>query len=124
MSDEFKVASKTITIATRRLTVHKKTFELQLRRFSLMEQAEKSLNSNAVPQEDEGIEALIRRGFTLRTYPSLLACTTGKVFTEEECFKIDNDELEAWLTAARDLNPDWFPNGQPDTKEEQAEKKA
>src|SRR5688572_10264014 len=124
MSDEFKVASKAITVATRRLTVHKQTFELQLRRFTLMERAEKSLNGNAIPQEGEGIEALIRRGFTLRTYPSLAACTTGKVFTEEECFKIDGDAVEVWLTAARELNPTWFPAGQSETEEEQAEKKA
>jgi hypothetical protein len=107
--DEIKVTHKPITVAGRKLTVWKKTFEMQLRRFTLIEQAEQSLNGNGIPQEGEGIEATIRRGFSRVTYPSLAACTTGKVFTEAECFQIENDDLEAWLEAARELNPDWFP---------------
>src|SRR5690349_21559303 len=106
MADEIKAPpSKTITVAGRRLTVHKKTFELSLKRFTLMEAAEKSLNGSGEPQEGEGLEVMIRRSFTLTTYPSLLACTTGKLFTEAECFQIDEDDLELWLSAARDLNP-------------------
>lgn len=114
--------SKTITVAGRKLTVHKKTFELTLKRYTLMEEAEKSLNGNGTPQEGEGLEAIVRRGFALRTYPSLVACTTGNLWTEQECFKIDEDELELWLTTARELNPLWFPTGA-ETDEELQEKK-
>lgn len=123
MASEIKVTNKTIAVAGRKLTVSKSTFEAQLRRFTLMEEAEKRLNGNGLPQEGEGIEALIRRGFALRTYPSLAACTTGKVFEEAECFKIENDDLEAWLATARELNPDWFPSGEPETQQEIEEKK-
>ena len=109
MTDEFKVSSKTITVAGRKLTVHKSTFEAQLKRFTLMESAEQSMNGNGVPQEGEGLEAIVRRGFTRVTYPSLTACTSGKVFTEDECYRIESDELEKWLTTARGMNPSWFP---------------
>lgn len=124
MANEIKVTNKTITIAGRKLTVWKSTFEAQLKRFTLMENAEKNLNGNAIPQEDEGIEALIRRGFALRTYPSLAACTTGKVFDEAECFKIENDDLELWLATARELNPTWFPSPDAEVAEEVIEKKS
>lgn len=123
MADEFKVAHKTITIAGRKLTVWKSTFETQLKRFTLMENAEKNLNGNGDPQEGESLETIIRRGFTLRTYPSLAACTTGKVFDEADCFKFENDDLELWLATARELNPDWFPSVEPETKEVEQEKK-
>jgi len=122
MAEEFKVTHKAITIAGRKLTVWKSTFEAQLKRFTLMEEAEKRLNGNGVPQEGESLEALIRRGFTLRTYPSLAACTTGKLFDEPECFKIENDDLELWLATARELNPTWFP-APDETQQENEEKK-
>jgi hypothetical protein len=115
--------SKTITVAGRRLTVHKKTFELTLKRFTLMEAAQASLNGNGTPQDGEGLETMIRRGFTLQTYPSLAACTTGNLFSEAECFQIDEDELERWLETARALNPLWFPSVTPETAEEAVEKK-
>lgn len=124
MAEEIKSPpSKTITVAGRRLTVHKKTFELTLKRFTLMEEAQKSLNGSGEPQEGEGLAVMIRRGFTLNTYPSLAACTTGKLFTETECFKIDEDDLERWLSTARDLNPVWFPAVTAETPEESLEKK-
>jgi hypothetical protein len=124
MADPIKVPSKIITVAGRRLTVHKKTFELTLKRFTLMEEAQKSLNGNGTPAEGEGIEAMVRRGFSLQTYPSLVACTAGKLPTEAECYQIDEDELQAWLDVARELNPAWFPSATPETIEETQEKKA
>jgi len=120
MAEEFKVTHKVITIAGRKLTVSKATFEAQLKRFTLMENAEKQLTGDQ-PLE-ENLEALIRRGFTLRTYPSLAACTTGKVFSEADCFKIENDHLELWLATARELNPTWFP-APDETQQENEEKK-
>lgn len=121
--NEFKVTNKVINVAGRKLTVWKATFESQLKRFTLMEQAQQALNGHGTPQEGEGLEVMVRRGFALNTYPSLLACTTGKVLTEAECFKIENDDLEAWLTAARELNPTWFPTVTAETAEEIIEKK-
>jgi hypothetical protein len=42
--------------------------------------------------------------------------------TEEECFQIDEDDLELWLTTARDLNPIWFPSESDEAKETQEKK--
>lgn len=95
---------KNVTIGKRKLTVHAKTFGMQLKRFTLMEKAQLD------PMiEGEGLEAIIRNGFHRMTYPSLVACTDGKVPTEAECFDIADDDLNEWLQAARELNPDWFP---------------
>ncbi len=110
------MTEKVITVGGRKLTVRRKTFGDQLRRFSMMEAAQLD-----PPYEGEGLEAVIRNGFHRATYPSLASCTTGaKVPTEPECFdSVPNDDLEAWLEAARECNPDWFPV--PD-EEESAEK--
>jgi hypothetical protein len=121
--NKIAVTHKQITVGGRKLTVWKATFETQLNRFTLMEQAQKALNGKGDSQEGEGLEVVVRRGFTLSTYPSLLACTTGNVWTEEQCYKIENDDLEAWLTAARELNPSWFPTVTPETAEEMLQKK-
>jgi hypothetical protein len=123
MAEEIIVPHKTLTVAGRNLKVWKKTFEMQLKRFTLIEEAEKTLNGNGIPQEGEGIAVTIRRGFHRLTYPTLAACTTGPLFTEEECFQIENDALEDWLTAARELNPDWFPAVTTETAEAELEKK-
>jgi len=123
-STEIQITHKVISIGGRSLTVWKKTFEMSIQRFTFMEQAQKSMNGHGTPAEGEGIAEMIRRGFRLNTYPSLAACTTGKVFSHDECLKtIENDDLELWLTTARDLNPDWFPAATPETNEEITEKK-
>lgn len=108
--------SKEITVGKKKLTVHKKTFGMQLRRFALMDAAQ-----NDPPAEnDNPLIASIISGFHRLTYPSLSACTTGKLPTEQECFdSITDDDLNAWLEAARELNPDWFPANE---TQEQAEK--
>lgn len=109
-SDPFKVTVKQITVAGRKFTVCKATFEAQLKRFTLMEQVEKSLNGNGELQPEDGLEAFVRLGFKKITYPSLASCTSGRLFTEDECFRIEQDELDKWLSAARELNPSWFPS--------------
>lgn len=123
MPDEFKVTNKVITVAGRKLTVWKKTFQMQLDRFTMMEEAEKRMNGNANGHEGEGLAEIIKRGFARMTYPSLKACTTGKLFAEEECYKIEQDALDLWLTTARELNPDWFPVAGETTEQEIIEKK-
>jgi hypothetical protein len=120
---EFKVTNKQITVAGRKLTVFKKTFEMQLERFTLMEEAIAQLNGNGEYQEGESLAVTIRRNFKKATYPSLKACTTGKLFTEDECFKIEQDDLDRWLVTAAELNPDWFPKQGTETQEETTEKK-
>ena len=122
MTEEFKVTSKNITVAGRKLTVRKATFEAQLKRFTLIEDVEKSLNGDGVLPDGAGLEAMVRLGFKKMTYPSLVACTTGPVFTEEECYWIENDDLELWLATARELNPTWFPVST-ETDQEAIEKK-
>lgn len=110
--------SQEITIGKRKLTVSRYTFGMQLRRFAMMDAAQQD-----PPAEDPSpLVASIRNGFHRMTYPSLAACTTGKVPTEQECYDaITDDELNAWLKTAREINPDWFPSGE--ETQEQAEKK-
>src|SRR6185503_1796616 len=120
---EFKITSKQITVGGRKLTVYKKTFEMQLARFTFMEEAAARLNGSGTPQEGESLAVMIRRGFTKMTYPSLKACTTGKLFTEDEGYKIEQDDLDMWLRTAQELNPDWSPPSEPETQQEIIEKK-
>ncbi len=109
---------KEIKVGGRKLTVHQQTFGMQLRRFTMMEQADKE-----APIEGDGLEALVRNGFHRITYPSLAACTTGKVPSEADCFDVlPNTDLEIWVATARELNPLWFPNA--DETEEEKEKKS
>ena len=111
MSDELV---KVITVGKKKLTVHKKTFGMQLRRFTLMEAAQLD-----PPAEGEGLEATLRNAFHCVIYPSLITCTEGKFPTEQECCdSITEDELQVWLDAARELNPDWFPSGNVTEEEE------
>jgi hypothetical protein len=110
--------SKEISIGKRKLTVHQHTFGMQLRRFAMMEAAQQ----DPPIEDDSPLVASIRNGFHRMTYPGLATCTQGKVPTEQECYDaITDDELNAWLAAARELNPDWFPSGEETA--EQAEKK-
>ena len=121
---EIQITHKDIKVGGRKLTVWKKTFEMSIQRFTLMEQVQASMNGSSKPSEGEGIADVIRRGFRIATYPSLIACTTGKTFTHDECLNIiEHDDLELWLSTARDLNPDWFPSARPETNEEITEKK-
>jgi hypothetical protein len=115
--------SKVITIGTktakgpRSLTVHQKTFGMQLRRFTLEEAAEKD-----APIEGDGIEALLRNHFHRRTYPALVACTEGDLPSEHELIDVMPDsELDAWLNAVREQNSDWLPL--PHETQEDQEKK-
>jgi hypothetical protein len=108
--------SKTVIVGGKKLIVYRRTFGMQLRRFTLMEAAQ--LDPDAI---GEGLEALTRNAFHRVVYPSLVACTDGKCPTEQECFdKIPEDDLNAWLQAARELNPDWLPS--PDMTEEEEKK--
>jgi hypothetical protein len=115
MAEEIKVTSKEITIwvrgekKPRTLVVRKAVFEEKLKRFTLIEEIEKNLNGEGVLPEGAGLEAMVRLGFKKMTYPSLVTCTTGKVPTEAECYQVDEEDLELWLTTARELNPTWFP---------------
>ncbi len=105
---------KELKIGKTKIVVHTKTFGMQLRRYSLMEAAQLDQAF-----EGEGLEAVIRNGFHRVTYPSLAACTTGKVPTEPECFdSLTDDELNTWLSAEKELNPDWFPSAD-ETKEQE-----
>jgi hypothetical protein len=109
---------KEIKIGKRTLTIYLHTFGMQLRRFAMMEAAQQE-----PPIEDDSpLIASIRNGFHRMTYPGLAACTQGKIPTEQECYDAMSDaELNAWLDAARELNPDWFPSNEETA--EQAEKK-
>ncbi len=109
---------KQIKIGGRKLTVHRQTFGMQLKRFTMMENADKD-----IPFPGEGLEALVRNGFHRIPYPSLAACTSGTVPTEPDCYDvIANTDLEVWVAAARELNPLWFPNA--DETSEEKEKKS
>lgn len=41
-------------------------------------------------------------------YPSLVSCTQGPVPTEEEFIHLKDREVNTWLDAAQERNPDWF----------------
>jgi hypothetical protein len=41
-------------------------------------------------------------------YPSLVACSEGNLPTESEFLKLPEEEVQKWLDAASEKNPDWF----------------
>ena len=107
-----------VTVNGRTLTVHRRTLNMQLSRFTLLEAAQAD-----PPLPGDGLEAAIRNGFHRVTYPGLIACTTGdNIPTEQECYDTVMEELDNWLHAARRMNPDWFPvPGQTAEEEEKKE---
>lgn len=56
-------------------------------------------------------------------YPSLISCSEGNLPTEEEFLKRKDKEVNEWIAAAQEFNPDWFSlNGA--TAKQDMEKKA
>jgi hypothetical protein len=130
MSDEERINFKSITVSgqtikKRKLIVWRKTFEMTLKRFALIEEVVKGSNGSKPIDDDTDVIAVQRHNFKW-TYPSLAACTTaeggGKVPTEEECYQLFDEDRLAWIEAVKELNSDWLPSAN-ETEEAILEKK-
>lgn len=110
-----ELLSKKIKVAGRAITVHKATFVMSLQRSVLIADANKEAPNGKYKDLDSSIVTYVHQ----LLYPSLVACSQGKVPAEEEFLTLLDEDVQRWLAAAAELNPDWFSlgNESPNAKE-------
>ena len=101
MSD---TTSKKVKVAGRAITVHKATFVMSLQRSVLIADASKNALNGEYKDLDPSIVTYVHQ----LLYPSLVACSQGKIPTEAEFILLLEEDVEKWMQAASTLNPDWF----------------
>jgi hypothetical protein len=97
---------KKIVLSTgNKLVVHKATHLMAIQRISLQIDAQESWAG-----KDTGTTELklLKYDETI-TFPSLVACTTGKIPTLAEYHALPEEDVELWLSTAIKINPRWFP---------------
>lgn len=118
MSD---LPSKKIKVGGRALTVFKASFVMSLQRSILIADAGKTKPNGEYKNLDSSVVIYVHQ----HLYPSLAACSQGKVPTEEEFLTLLEEDVNKWLEAASDLNPDWFSvNNETKKVKEEKEKNA
>lgn len=111
--------SKKIKVAGRAITVHKATFVMSLQRSVLIANATQDSPNGEYKQLDHSIVTYVHQ----LLYPSLAACSQGKLPTEAEFLTLLEEDVNRWLEAASSLNPDWFSmSGEPAGTRERREK--
>ena len=111
-----ELKSEKVKINGKFITVWQASFVMSLQRSISISNASKD-TPKAYENLDEQVVTYVHR----LLYPSLIACSEGKVPNEETFLKLPNAEVEAWLGVASRLNSDWFSlNGE---NKESAEKK-
>lgn len=101
----YTLRTKEIDLCGEMLTVSEASNAMDIERTFLISQARVD---GAVPEE---MDALGQYTFyvTSLLYPSLIACTTGKVPTVDEfLYSIPTEASSRWTDVARELNPKWF----------------
>ena len=81
----------------RTITVHEATYIMGLRRGQLI--GEFLTNPHKDP--------LVQAG-RVNLYSALAACSSGDVPTDAEFVVLREADVDAWLSAAKELNPKWF----------------
>jgi hypothetical protein len=118
MSDQ-QLLSRKIKVAGRAITVHKATFVMSLQRSVLIADAGKEKPNGEYKNLDASIVTYVHQ----LLYPSLAACSQGKIPTESEFLSLLEADVNRWLEAASALNPDWFTlQNEPAKVEEDREK--
>ena len=95
---------KKIKIAGRAITVHKATFVMGLQRSIVISNATVDKPNGEYKNLDPSVVTYVHQ----LLYPSLVACSEGKLPTEPEFLKLLEEDVQKWLDAASELNPDWF----------------
>src|SRR5690349_16930638 len=96
--------SKKVKVAGRTITVHKATFVMSLQRSVSQANAIKEASNGIYKNLDDSVVNYVHQ----RLYPTLAVCSEGKVPTEEEFLNLLQEDVDRWIAAASELNPDWF----------------
>jgi len=113
--------SQKIKVAGRAITVHKATFVMSLQRSVLIADANKEKPNGQYKNLDASVVTYVHQ----LLYPSLVACSQGKIPTEEEFLTLFEEDVDRWTEAASALNPDWFSlKNEPAKVQEEKEKNA
>jgi hypothetical protein len=101
MSD---LPSKKIKVAGRAITVYKASFVMSLQRSIAISNASQDELNGEYKNLDSSVVTYVHQ----LLFPSLVSCSEGKLPTEAEFLKLLEDDVQKWLDAASELNPDWF----------------
>jgi hypothetical protein len=101
MSD---LPSRKIKVAGRAITVYKASFVMSLQRSIAISNASQDKPNGEYKNLDASVVTYVHQ----LLYPSLVACSEGKLPTEAEFLKLLEEDVQKWLDAASELNPDWF----------------
>lgn len=96
--------SKKIKVAGRAIIVFKATFVMSLQRSVLIADATKEAPNGEYNNLDSSIVTYVHK----LLYPSLVACSQGKIPSEAEFLTLLDEDVQKWIDAASELNPDWF----------------
>jgi len=98
-----ELKSEKVKVNGKFITVWQASFVMNLQRSISISNASKD-----TPKAYENLDVQVVTYVHRLLYPSLVACSEGKVPNEETFLKLPNAEVEVWLDAASRLNPDWF----------------
>lgn len=113
--------SRKIKVAGRAITVHRATFVMSLQRSVLIANAGQETPNGEYKNLDDSVVGYVHQ----LLFPSLVACSQGKLPTEQEFLTLLEADVNRWISAARELNPDWFAlQSESDRVEEDREKNA
>lgn len=111
----FELPTKVIQVGGETLTVSQASNLADAKRSLMISEADGRWAGELM----EGMDAQAKRYLETLLYPSLIACTTGNLPTLDEFLNgVSIEDTEAWLAAARELNPRWFPTLEAQTPEE------
>jgi len=116
-----ELPSKKIKVAGRAITVFKASYVMSLQRSVLIADANKEKPNGEYKNLDSSVVTYVHQ----LLFPSLVACSHGKLPTEEEFLNLLEEDVQKWMDVASDLNPDWFSiQNEPKRVKEEKEKNA
>jgi hypothetical protein len=95
---------KKINVAGRPIKVYKASFVMSLQRSVAISDASQGKPNG----EYKNLDASVVKYVHQLLFPSLVSCSEGKLPTEAEFLKLPEEDVQKWLDAASELNPDWF----------------
>ena len=90
----------------KKIMVRRATFGRNLERMNTMDK----LAKETPIAKDAPTGELVKNGFHCNTYPTIIACSSCSTGlpAEEQCYDALEEELDAWVDAAKKMNPNWF----------------